>query len=116
MANFSNTNSAVLAIAASLCGWSKTVDIKPDGTLDWFGETGHPTEQQLLDAMPAAQSKYDGLLALGYVSDTDYQQKRAAEYPPITDYIDGVVKGDQAQIDAYIAACQAVKAKYPKPE
>lgn len=46
----------------------------------------------------------------------DYQRKRAPEYPPITDYIDGVVKGDQAQIDAYIAACQAVKAKYPKPE
>lgn len=43
-----------------------------------------------------------------------YAQKRVAEYPPITDYIDGVVKGDQAQIDAYIAACQAVKAKYPK--
>ena len=39
---------------------------------------------------------------------------RVKEYPPITDYIDGVVKGDQAQIDAYIAACQAVKAKYPK--
>jgi len=44
-----------------------------------------------------------------------YAQKRAAEYPPMADYIDGVVKGDQAQIDAYIAACQAVKAKYPKP-
>ncbi len=44
-----------------------------------------------------------------------YQRQRAAEYPPITDYIDGVVKGDQAQIDAYITACQAVKAKYPKP-
>jgi hypothetical protein len=43
-----------------------------------------------------------------------YKYKRAAEYPAITDYIDGVVKGDQAQIDAYIAACQAVKAKYPK--
>ena len=43
-----------------------------------------------------------------------YSQKRSAEYPPITDYIDGVVKGDQAQIDAYIAACLAVKAKYPK--
>ena len=43
-----------------------------------------------------------------------YAQKRAAEYPPITDYLDGVVKGDQAQIDAYIAACLAVKAKYPK--
>ena len=44
----------------------------------------------------------------------DYADKRRAEYPPVTDYLDGVVKGDQAQIDAYIAACQAVKAKYPK--
>jgi hypothetical protein len=43
-----------------------------------------------------------------------YSQKRASEYPPITDYIDGVVKGDQAQIDKYIADCLAVKAKYPK--
>lgn len=44
-----------------------------------------------------------------------YVELRIGEYPPITDYIDGVVKGDQAQIDAYIAACNAVKAKYPKP-
>jgi len=43
-----------------------------------------------------------------------YAQKRTAEYPPMTDYLDGVVKGDQAQIDKYIADCQAVKAKYPK--
>lgn len=43
-----------------------------------------------------------------------YAQKRAAEYPPMTDYLDGVVKGDQAQIDKYIDDCQAVKAKYPK--
>lgn len=48
-------------------------------------------------------------------AEISYATKRKAEYPPITDYIDGVVKGDQAQIDAYIAACQAVKAKYPKP-
>jgi len=43
-----------------------------------------------------------------------YAQKRAAEYPPATDYLDGVVKGDQAQIDKYIADCLAVKAAYPK--
>lgn len=43
-----------------------------------------------------------------------YSQKRAAEYPPITDYLDGIAKGDQAQIDKYIADCLAVKAKYPK--
>lgn len=46
---------------------------------------------------------------------TTYASKRSNEYPPIVDYIDGVVKGDQAQIDAYIAACLAVKDKYPKP-
>lgn len=45
-----------------------------------------------------------------------YAEKRQGEYPSITDYLDGVVKGDQAQIDAYIQACLAVKAKYPKPE
>lgn len=45
-----------------------------------------------------------------------YAQKRAAEYPPITDYLDGIVKGDTTQIGAYIAACLAVKAKYPKPQ
>jgi hypothetical protein len=43
-----------------------------------------------------------------------YAEKRRTEYPSILDYIDGVVKGDQAQIDAYIAACLAVKSKYPK--
>jgi len=45
-----------------------------------------------------------------------YQRDRAREYPDFRDYLDGIVKGDQAQVDAYIAACQAVKAKYPKTE
>jgi len=44
----------------------------------------------------------------------NYADKRRAEYPPITDYLDAVVKGDPAAMAAYIAACQAVKAKYPK--
>lgn len=47
---------------------------------------------------------------------TKYQRDRAAEYPSINNYIDGVVKGDQAQIQAYIDACLAVKLKYPKPD
>jgi len=57
---------------------------------------------------------YDKAAVQAYVDAHAYIAKRAAEYPPITDYIDGVVKGDQAQIDKYIADCQAVKAKYPK--
>lgn len=46
---------------------------------------------------------------------TKYQRDRAEEYPSINDYIDGVVKGDQVQIQDYVDACLAVKAKYPKP-
>jgi hypothetical protein len=43
-----------------------------------------------------------------------YQRDRGTEYPDFKDYLDGIVKGDQAQIDKYIADCLAVKAKYPK--
>ena len=60
------------------------------------------------------QVQYDLSAVQAYVDAHAYIAKRAAEYPPITDYIDGVVKGDQAQIDKYIADCLAVKAKYPK--
>ena len=57
---------------------------------------------------------YDKVAIQAYVDAHAYIAKRASEYPPITDYIDGVVKGDQAQIDKYIADCLAVKAKFPK--
>ena len=70
---------------------------------------------------------YEYLLPAGSIAITDaevealrpvyiptYAEKRAAEYPSMTDYLDGMVKGDQAQIDKYIADCLAVKTKYPK--
>ena len=54
-----------------------------------------------------------------------YSEKRAAEYPPVEEYLDAMVKinsGDeqliadgQAQLDSYYQACLAVKARYPKP-
>ena len=47
---------------------------------------------------------------------TEYQRLRALEYPPMDMYLDAVVKGDLEQQQAYIDACLAVKAKYPKPE
>jgi hypothetical protein len=46
----------------------------------------------------------------------EYQRLRAKEYPDFKEYLDGIVKGDTAQMQAYIDACLAVKAKYPKPE
>lgn len=74
----------------------------------WHGEEADKPTQVELEAEATR-------LETEYITN-EYQRMRAAEYPPITDYLDGVVKGDQAQIDAYIAACQAVKTKYPKPE
>ena len=44
-----------------------------------------------------------------------YAELRRAEYPPMQDYMDGIVKGDINQVDKYINDCLAVKEKYPKP-
>lgn len=45
-----------------------------------------------------------------------YRRDREQEYPDFKQYLDGLVKGDTEQMQAYIDACLAVKAKYPKPE
>lgn len=75
------------------------------GTLEWHDNSPKPTKEEL-----------DGLwqATLDKINANAYIAKRASEYPPITDYIDGVVKGDQTQIDKYIADCKAVKARHPK--
>ena len=70
-----------------------------------------PEEETEADAREAAWAEEQAELVR-----TEYKVKRATEYPPMTDYLDGIVKGDQAQVQAYIDACLAVKAKYPKPE
>ena len=57
---------------------------------------------------------YSEATVQAYIDAHAYIEKRQKEYPPMTDYLDGIAKGDQAQIDKYIADCQAVKAKYPK--
>jgi hypothetical protein len=49
-----------------------------------------------------------------WVEPNAYIAKRQAEYPPFTDYLDGIAKGDQVQINKYIADCLAVKERYPK--
>ena len=75
--------------------------------LEWLDtEQTQPTEQECAAEAARLQAEYDAL---------EYQRLRAPEYPPITDYLDGIVKGDQEQVDAYVAACLAVKTKYPKP-
>ena len=74
--------------------------------LEWMDtEQTQPTDAEIDAEVARLQAEYEA---------KEYQRKRAAEYPPVADYLDGVVKNDQAQVDAYVAACLAVKAKYPK--
>jgi len=57
---------------------------------------------------------YDEAAVQAYIDANAYVVKRQAEYPSFTDYLDGIAKGDQAQINKYIADCLAVKERYPK--
>jgi len=82
-------------------------DGQEDQVLHWDAKLGAQPNQEQMDAAWAAKVAADDAVA--------YKAKRKAEYPPATDYLDGIVKGDQAQVQAYIDACNAVKAKYPKP-
>lgn len=76
-------------------------------SLEWFSEDiERPSDEAILTELARLQAEYEA---------TKYQRLRAAEYPDFREYLDAVVKGDDAQMQSYIEACLAVKAKYPKP-
>ena len=70
-----------------------------DNNLLTLDETVVKTEEDKL------QAEYDA---------QEYARKRKAEYPPMADYLDAVVKNDDTQKQKYIDDCKAVKEKYPK--
>ena len=75
-------------------------------SLEWKdGNPNNITNEQIETEWIKVKANYDA---------KEYQRKRKAEYPPVEDYLDGIVKNDQTQIDKYIADCKAVKEKYPK--
>jgi hypothetical protein len=46
-----------------------------------------------------------------------YQVERRHNYPPLSEFADAMYwasKGDQTKLDAYYAACEAVKISHPK--
>ena len=57
--NFSEYNPAVIAIAAHLCGYTKSVAINEDGSLEWFGEETHPSDSEMTAKLSASQTEYD---------------------------------------------------------
>jgi len=75
--------------------WSDENDLPP------------PTEEEINQEIERLQQEW---------KNTEYQRLRAKEYPDFKEYLDGIVKGNTEQVQAYIDTCLAVKAKYPKPE
>ena len=73
----------------------------------WEGGQKKPTQAEVEAEVARLQKEWEN---------TEYQRLRAKEYPDVKEYLDGLVKGDTEQMQAYIDACLAVKAKYPKPE
>ena len=75
-------------------------------TLEWLDSNQpQPTQSEIDAEIVKLQAEYDA---------QEYARKRQAEYPPMADYLDAIVKGDEAQKQKYIDDCKAVKEKYPK--
>jgi len=87
----------------------KDVRLQDDGNgayiKEWNLDIAQPTEAQL-NALEAQANEVERLNLV--------KSNRANEYPDFKEYLDGIVKGDDAQIQKYINDCLAVKAKYPK--
>ena len=82
-----------------------------------FAVSPEMTWMDCSDDCKAGWSLVDGVLTAPVRYEKTYAEKRKKEYEAIFgEYLDGVVKDDQAQIDKYIEDCKAIKAKYPKPE
>ena len=72
---------------------------------EWNLDIPKPTLAQL-DAFEAQANEVEKL--------NQVKANRSKEYPDFREYLDGIVKGDNVQVQKYINDCLAVKAKYPK--
>lgn len=79
-------------------------------SIQWFDDRPRPSKSEVEAELAAQMTEWDR---------TEYRRLRAPEYPPVTDLADAIFwqqQGDDSKMAAYVAACEAVKAKYPKPE
>ena len=101
-------NNIIGAITVLRPGAQWTIRGETYNDLEWLDkEQSKPTKEEIENEIQRLQI---------IENSTEYQRLRAVEYPDFKLYLDGIVKGDQEQIQSYIDACLAVKAKYPKPE
>jgi hypothetical protein len=82
-----------------------TINADDINQITWLNGTTPIDNQTILNKKQELIAEYQA---------NEYKRQRANEYPDFKEYLDGIVKGDDAQIQKYINDCLAVKAKYPK--
>ena len=106
MANLSNK---IKLYANKEVDFLNEVKLQDDGNgayiKEWNLDIPKPTLAQL-DAFEAQANEVEKL--------NQVKANRSKEYPDFREYLDGIVKGDNVQVQKYINDCLAVKAKYPK--
>ncbi len=80
-----------------------------NGNVTWNDD--HTTTDAEVEAI---NSKYQELLAEHDAQ--AYARNRKAEYPSVRDQLDMMMKDTRDGTTTHQEACEAVKAKYPKPE
>jgi len=102
-------NIAIDRLGLNANSYKLSQSVPPHSIVEWNGPDAQPTEAEL-------QAAYDAYVA--EQNSTEYQRQRAPEYPDLKQLADGLYwasRGDTTKLDEYYAACEAVKAKYPKP-
>ena len=92
--------------------YSKSIATKK-GVLSYMNEAGNSLS---LDAIPEDELEAITTKALELQSANEYKSKRKAEYPSIGDQLDQLMKDMKDGTTTHQTACEAVKAKFPKPE
>lgn len=46
--NYTEIDLQVFTQAVAAAGWTKSVNVNQDGTIEWYGESDYPSEQQIL--------------------------------------------------------------------
>ena len=85
------------------------VKLQDDGNGAYIKEWNLDIPKPTLAQLNAFETQANEIERLNLV-----KANRANEYPDFKEYLDGIVKGDDAQVQKYINDCLAVKAKYPK--
>lgn len=77
--------------------------------LQWTDSRPCPSKEEVLAECDRLQAEWNR---------TEYQRKRALEYPPLPELADAVFwqqEGDNTKMEAYLAKVDEIKKKYPKP-